>query len=119
MFNWLIRKLGGVPMSDIQAVVVSQEELAAANPVQDPTPAVEPAPEVVPAEPVAPVTDFDKVKKLVAKVEAGIEGAFEDALSIATDLGGDVEGHLKDFLKEAGYALPAFDKIVAFAKKHL
>jgi len=107
-------------MSDIQAVVVSPEELAAANPlpVQDPTPAVEPAPEIIPDEP-APETDFDKVKRLVAKVEAGIEEAFDDALGIATDLGGNVEGHLKDFLKEAGYALPAFDKIVSFAKKHL
>lgn len=115
--DWLIKKLGGVPVSDIQAVVVSQEELAAANTevAETPVPVVEP----VVSEPVVAPTDFDKVKALVAKVEVGIEEAFDDALGIATELGGDVTGHLKDFLKEAGYALPAFDKIVAFAKKHL
>lgn len=112
--NWLIKKLGGIPMSDIQAVVVPPEELAASNPAlaSVETPVVE-------APVVEAATDFSKVKSLVVKVEAGIEEAFEDALGIATELGGDVESHLKDFLKEAGFALPAFDKIVAFAKKHL
>lgn len=108
MIKWLIKLLGGIPVSDIQPVVVSPEELAAANP--------DSAPAEVPV--VAVETDFVKVKAALALVEDGVEEAFDDALVIAKKVGGDVEGKLKAFLNVAGFAVPAFDDIVAFIKKH-
>jgi len=99
MREWLIKLLGGI---------VDEK------PVSELTPIVDSAPADVPA----PVTDFDKVKSVLVLIDAGIDEAYDDALAIAQKVGGDVQGKLKVFLNVAGYAVPAFDDIVAFIKKH-
>lgn len=98
MRKWLIKLLGGI---------VDEK------PVSELTPVVDSAPAEVPVE-----TDFDKVKSVLVLIDAGIDEAYDDALAIAQKVGGDVGSKLKVFLNVAGYAVPAFDDIVAFIKKH-